>query len=99
MFAARASAAPLISFHGFESEVASIREAFSRRDMPGVAAAVSDRMLDTLTVHGTPKEAKERFAAVFDGVYDEALLFTAGKGMPAGGFEESLLGVCEAFGD
>ncbi|MER7701987.1 LLM class flavin-dependent oxidoreductase [Kitasatospora sp. NPDC097605] len=99
VFAILPSAAPLISFHGFGSELAAIREAFARRDIPGVAAAVSDRMLDTLTVHGTPAEARERFAAVFDGVYDEALMFTAGKGMPEGGFEESLLGVCEAFGD
>ncbi|WP_285733330.1 LLM class flavin-dependent oxidoreductase [Kitasatospora phosalacinea] len=99
VFAARASAAPLIAFHGFGSEVAAIREALGRRDMPGVAAAVSDRMLDTLAVHGTPAEARERFAAVFDGVYDESLLFTAGKGMPEGGFEDSLLGACEAFGD
>lgn len=98
VFAARASAAPLIAFHGFESEVVGIREAFARRDMPAVAAAVSDRMLDTLAVFGTPKEACERFSATFDGVYDEPLLFTAGKGMPEGGFQESLLGVCEAFG-
>lgn len=98
VFAARASAAPLVAFHGFEAEVAGIREAFARRDMPAVAAAVSDRMLDELAVHGTPEEAWQRFSAKFDGVYDEPLLFTAGKGMPEGGFRESLMGVCEAFG-
>lgn len=96
-FAARSSAAPLMAFHGFEAEVAGIREAFQRRDIPAVAAAVSDRMLDTLAVYGTPSETRERFAATFDGVYDEPLLFTAGKGMPEGGFRESVLAVCEAF--
>ncbi len=97
VFADRASAGPLMAFHGFEAEVAEIREAFRRHDIPGVADAVSDRMLDQLAVYGTPEEARERFTATFDGVYDEALLFTAGKGMPEGGFQESVLGACEAF--
>lgn len=98
VFAARPSAGPVTAFHGFEAEVAGIREAFQRRDIPAVVAAVSDRMLDTLAVYGTPEEAWERFSATFDGVYDEPLLFTAGKGMPEGGFRESVLAVCEAFG-
>ncbi|HEX8093529.1 LLM class flavin-dependent oxidoreductase [Jatrophihabitans sp.] len=99
VFAARPSASPLMAFHGFEAEVAVIREAFQRRDIPAVVAAVSDRMLDTLAVYGTPDEARERFSTTFDGVYDEPLLFTAGKGMPEGGFRESVLSVCEAFGE
>jgi alkanesulfonate monooxygenase SsuD/methylene tetrahydromethanopterin reductase-like flavin-dependent oxidoreductase (luciferase family) len=99
VFATRPSAAPLMAFHGFEAEIAAISEAFARRDLPAVADAVSDRMLDTLAVYGTPEEAWERFSRNFDGVYDEPLLFTAGKGMPEGGFEESLFGACEAFGD
>lgn len=99
VFAIRPSAAPLMALHGFGKEVAAIADAFARRDMAGLAAAVSDRMLDTLAVYGTPEEAVQRYAANFDGVYDETLLFTAGKGMPEGGFQESLMGTCEAFGD
>ena len=98
VFAVRPSAAPVTAFHGFEAEVAGIREAFQRRDIPAVVAAVTDRMLDTLAVYGTPEEAGQRYAATFDGVYDEPLLFTAGKGMPEGRFRESVLAVCEAFG-
>lgn len=97
VFAVRSSAAPLIAFHGFEAEVAGIREAFQRRDLPAVASAVSDRMLDLLAVYGTPEEALERFSATFDGIYDEPLLFTAGKGMPEGAFQDSVLAACEAF--
>jgi len=99
VFATRASATPLIALHGFEAEVAAIGDAFQRRDIPAMATAVSDRMLDTLAVYGTPEEARERFSATFDGIYDEPLLFTAGKGMPEGGFQESVLGVCDAFGE
>ncbi|MFF4214498.1 LLM class flavin-dependent oxidoreductase [Streptomyces sp. NPDC001796] len=97
VFAARRSAAPLMDFHGFDNEVAGIREALGRGDFPAAAAAVSDRMLDALAVYGTPKEAQERFAAGFDGLYEEPLLFTAGKGMPQGAFRESLMAVCDAF--
>ncbi|MGA5901173.1 LLM class flavin-dependent oxidoreductase [Streptomyces venetus] len=97
VFAARPSAAPLMAFHGFEGEAADIRDALARRDVPAAVAAVSDRMLDALAVYGTPKEALERYDAVFDGLYDEPLLFSAGKGMPQGGFRDSLMAVCEAF--
>ncbi|MFR9798338.1 LLM class flavin-dependent oxidoreductase [Streptomyces sp. MS06] len=99
VFAARESAAPLMEFHGFAPEVAAIREALGRRDVRALAAAVSDRMLDTLAVYGTPKEAGERYLESFAGVYDDPLVFTAGKGMPPGALRDSLLGACEAFGD
>lgn len=97
VFAARQSAAPLMAFHGFERETADIRQALGRGDFPAVAAAVSDRMLDVFAVYGTPEEARERFTAAFDGLYDEALVFTAGKGMPGDSLQDSLLGTCEAF--
>ncbi|MEU2250417.1 LLM class flavin-dependent oxidoreductase [Streptomyces sp. NPDC019224] len=97
VFAARQSAAPLMAFHGFEREAVAIRDAMARGDVPTAAAAVTDRMLDELTVYGTPEEAIERFEKMFGGVYEEPLLFSAGKGMPAGGFHDSLMAVCEAF--
>ncbi|TDC49148.1 hypothetical protein E1258_27400 [Micromonospora sp. KC207] len=108
VFAAGASAAPLIAFHGFEAEVAGDPRGVRAGRHPGRGgrrlgpdARHAGRPRNTeggMGFHGTPKEAWERFAATFEGVYDEPLLFTAGKGMPKGGFEESLLGVCEAFG-
>ncbi|MFL6111026.1 MAG: LLM class flavin-dependent oxidoreductase [Catenulispora sp.] len=97
VFAARRSAEQLVAFHGFQAEVAAIREAAERRDVPAMAAAVSDRMLDALAVYGTPKEARERYLENFDGAYDETLLFSSGKGLPPGGFREGTEAICETF--
>jgi alkanesulfonate monooxygenase SsuD/methylene tetrahydromethanopterin reductase-like flavin-dependent oxidoreductase (luciferase family) len=96
-FAMRASAATLVEFHGFQRETAAIREAAQRGDFRAMAGAVSDRMLDAFAVYGTPAEARERYQANFDGLYDESLLFASGKGLALTGFSEGLLAICETF--
>lgn len=45
---------------GFEREVADIRAAWDRRDREGAAAAVSDRMLEAITVVGGPEECRDK---------------------------------------
>jgi alkanesulfonate monooxygenase SsuD/methylene tetrahydromethanopterin reductase-like flavin-dependent oxidoreductase (luciferase family) len=97
VFAMRPSADTLIEFHGFQQETTAIREAARRRDFRAMAGAVSDRMLDAFAVYGTPAEARERYQANFDGLYDDSLLFASGKGLPLAGFSEGLLAICEAF--
>ncbi|TDC52888.1 LLM class flavin-dependent oxidoreductase [Micromonospora sp. KC207] len=97
IYATRRSADPLLRFYGFEEPAAAIREAFARRDLPGMAAAVPDRMLGVLAVFGTPQEARERYRAPFETVYDEPLLYASGKGVPAAAFRANLQAICEVF--
>jgi alkanesulfonate monooxygenase SsuD/methylene tetrahydromethanopterin reductase-like flavin-dependent oxidoreductase (luciferase family) len=97
VFIVRRSCEELVAFHGFEAETIAVREAAARRDFPAMAAAVSDRMLDLLTVYGTPGEARQRFREVFDGVYEDSLLFTSGKGRALAEFQDELIAVCETF--
>ncbi|HZP49640.1 LLM class flavin-dependent oxidoreductase [Actinocrinis sp.] len=97
VFIVRRSCAELVAFHGFEREVAAVGEAAARRDFPAMAAAIPDRMLDLLTVYGTPEEARQRYREVFDGVYEESLLFASGKGRPSAGFQDEIAAVCETF--
>lgn len=88
---------PIMRLHGFEREVAAIREAFRRRDAAAMAAAVSARMLDTFAVHGTPAEARERFAERFAGVHDEPLLFFPCLGVAPERLREGMDAIVDTF--
>ena len=83
---ARREAAAMIAFYGsvksyggifdlagFSAEAASIREAFAARDVDTMVGAVSDAMIDELSVAGTPAQVAEKLRR-FDGVVDEVVL-------------------------
>lgn len=53
----------LVDLHGWEEPVAAIRAAFSKGDTDGMAAAVTDEMLDAIAIHGTREEARQRLDA------------------------------------
>ncbi|MEW6470732.1 MAG: LLM class flavin-dependent oxidoreductase [Actinomycetota bacterium] len=84
--------------HGFEGEVDAIRQAFFRQDAKAMTAAVSDRMLDAMAVFGTPEEARQRFAARFDGVYERPLLYSPSFGLEHSRLVENLDALVETFG-
>jgi 5,10-methylenetetrahydromethanopterin reductase len=54
---------PYVEHHGWGGPVAELRAAFARGDMDGMAAAVTDDMLDSVAVCGTTAEARERLEA------------------------------------
>lgn len=61
---------------GFRKEGEAIREAFGRRDLPAMFAAVTDEMIDTIAVTGsTPEEIREGLRR-YDGVLDHAMLYS-----------------------
>jgi probable F420-dependent oxidoreductase len=85
---ARQAAAAIIAFNstvktyrathevsGFEREADRIREAWSRGDGEGMVAAVTDEMIDSIALAGTPDEVRDRFAARWEGVYERTLLW------------------------
>lgn len=95
--AARRDAAAIIAFNstvktyrvtnqtsGFEREADAVRAAWSEGDFEGMAAAVTDEMIDAISLAGTPEEVRERFAERWDGVYERTLLWPpAYRGEPA----------------
>jgi len=77
---------------GFEAEAEAVREAWSRGDFEGMAAAVTDEMIDSIALAGTPDEVRARFAERWDGVYERPLLWP-----PAFRGSEGVNAVIQAF--
>ena len=86
--AARRGAAAIIAFNstvktyraahrvaGFEPQADAIRAAWTRGDGEAMIAAVTDEMIDTIALAGTPDEVRERFTTRWDGVYERSLLW------------------------
>jgi 5,10-methylenetetrahydromethanopterin reductase len=54
---------PYVERHGWVDQVAELRAAFARGDVDAIAAAVTDEMVDAITVCGSTEQALERFRA------------------------------------
>jgi probable F420-dependent oxidoreductase len=80
-------------FHGFEENVAAVREAWQSGDFAGMVAAITDEMIDTIALAGTPDEVRERFEQRWSGVYEETLLWP-----PAHRGLDGVRAIVEAFG-
>jgi alkanesulfonate monooxygenase SsuD/methylene tetrahydromethanopterin reductase-like flavin-dependent oxidoreductase (luciferase family) len=63
----------MFRLHGFEREATAIRDAAGRGDAAGMIAAVSEEMVDTFAIAGTPDQCREQLSAW--GVLDVAVLF------------------------
>jgi alkanesulfonate monooxygenase SsuD/methylene tetrahydromethanopterin reductase-like flavin-dependent oxidoreductase (luciferase family) len=63
----------MFELHGFQREAAAIREAAARGDPAGMIAAVSEEMIDTFAIVGTPDECRQQLAEWGD--LDLAVLF------------------------
>lgn len=72
---------PVLAHHGFESQADAIRAAWQKRDFAGMAAGVSDEMLESIALAGTPQEVRAQFERRRD-VFERTLLWS-----PAGGLE------------
>ena len=103
--AARAAAAAIVAFNstvktyrathvasGFEREAEAIRTAWKDGDFARMSEAVSDEMLDAITLAGTPQEVRQRFAGRWEGVYERTLLWP-----PAFRGEEGVRAAIDAF--
>ncbi len=53
----------LVELHGWQEPVAAIRAAFKKGDTDAMAEAVSDEMLEAISIYGTLEEARQRLAA------------------------------------
>jgi probable F420-dependent oxidoreductase len=70
----------ILDFHGWQKEKDAIRVAFfEKRDMEAVADAVSDEMIDTLALAGTPDDCRTQLERYRD-VLNFPTFYTAGVG-------------------
>jgi alkanesulfonate monooxygenase SsuD/methylene tetrahydromethanopterin reductase-like flavin-dependent oxidoreductase (luciferase family) len=72
---------PILTHHGFAAQADEIRAAWERRDLPGMAAAVSDEMLDTIAIAGTPDDVRAQWRERRAGLFERTLLWTPGLGL------------------
>jgi len=72
--------APIIALHGFDPEAEAIRAAWRAGDWAGMTAAVSDRMLDTIALAGTPREVRQQLRERRAGVFERTLLWPPATG-------------------
>ena len=73
---------PVLAHHGFELQAGRIRAAWEKRDFAGMAAAVSDEMLEAIALAGTADEVRAQYESRRAGVFERSLLWT-----PFGGLE------------
>lgn len=83
---------PILSHHGFDEQADRIRAAWEERDWGGMAAAVTDEMLDAIAIAGTPDEVRSQYEQRREGLFERALLWT-----PLGGLD-GVRATISAFG-
>jgi alkanesulfonate monooxygenase SsuD/methylene tetrahydromethanopterin reductase-like flavin-dependent oxidoreductase (luciferase family) len=86
--------APIVALHGFEAEAEAIRTAWRAGDWGAMTDAVSDRMVDTIALAGTPGEVREQYRERRAGLFERTLLWP-----PAIGGLDAAAAVIEAFRD
>nr|WP_158077442.1 LLM class flavin-dependent oxidoreductase [Amycolatopsis keratiniphila] len=65
----------ILTLHGFADEARSIRTARRTGDLEGMVDAVSDAMIDTIAVAGTPEQVRDQFTTRWAGLYERTLLY------------------------
>lgn len=73
-YASVRSYANIFEVSGFGAQAETIREAFRRRDVTGMTAAVTDEMVDAFAVAGRPDDVKARMRR-YDSLADQVVLF------------------------
>ncbi|WP_371878816.1 LLM class flavin-dependent oxidoreductase [Amycolatopsis roodepoortensis] len=64
-----------MTLHGFTDEAAAIRTAHKAGDLEAMVAAVTDQMIDTIALAGTPDQVRAQFDARWAGLYEHTLLY------------------------
>ena len=67
---------PILSLHGFDAQADEIRAAWQRGDFEGMAAGVSDEMLDAIALAGTPEQVRAQYEARRADLFERTLLWS-----------------------
>ena len=79
----------VLDISGFTKQGEQIREAFGRRDLPAMFAAVTDNMIDTMAVAGTADQVRTGLKR-YDGVLDHIMLYSPSIGLAPQRVQENL---------
>jgi probable F420-dependent oxidoreductase len=83
--------------HGWRAQGEAIASAFRKGDFAGMAAAVTDEMVDEIAIAGTPDEVRDQLKA-WDGLAQEVLLYSPSVGLKSGRVQENLDAIVDTFG-
>jgi probable F420-dependent oxidoreductase len=87
----------IVAMHGWERNVDAMRDAWNRRDVDGMVAAVPDEMLDEMALAGTVDEVRERYELDFAKRHDHVLLYPPSYGIDARRFAENANAIIDTF--
>jgi probable F420-dependent oxidoreductase len=74
---------PVLTHHGFDAQADQIRAAWQRGDLAGMADAVSDEMVETIAIAGTPEEVRSQYQHGRAGLFERTLMWTPFGGLAA----------------
>jgi probable F420-dependent oxidoreductase len=79
----------VLDVSGFAKQGEAIREAFGRRDLPAMFAAVTDDMIDTMAVAGTAQMVRDGLKR-YEGVLDHIVLYSPSIGLSSERVQQNL---------
>jgi probable F420-dependent oxidoreductase len=97
-YASVKSYAPILARAGFDAQAQVIREAFARRDLDAMVAAVTDDMVDAIAVAGTADDVRAGLRR-FDGLLDHVILYSPSFSLTQERVTENALALIAATGD
>ena len=87
----------ILNLHGWEEQKRTIWEHFKTLNLPKMAAAVTDDMVEQIAIAGTPEECREQIEKWKD-VVDLPILYTPTAGVKADRVRENHRLIVETFG-
>jgi probable F420-dependent oxidoreductase len=82
---------------GWDEEKRTTRDAFRTGNLENVAAAVTDRMVDSCCLYGTEDEVREGLKR-YEGIVDQAILYSPGHSVPRERQYDNFHRIIKAFG-
>jgi probable F420-dependent oxidoreductase len=87
----------ILRHHGMPEVAAACRAALPTFDIPAMAAAIPDALVDEIGIVGTPDEARDRLAQWRD-LCDEVLFYSPAVGVPAERVRDNNQAILDLFG-
>src|SRR3954470_19681362 len=84
----------MMAEHGFAAEAASVAEAWARGDRAAAERAVSDALIDSTSIAGTPEQCRERLAAYRRSGLDLPIISPYARGPEAKSCFEAVIRAC-----
>jgi alkanesulfonate monooxygenase SsuD/methylene tetrahydromethanopterin reductase-like flavin-dependent oxidoreductase (luciferase family) len=86
----------ILDLHGWQKQKRAIWEHFKTFNLPQMAAAVTDDMVEQIAIAGTPAECRDQLQK-WDGLFDLPILYTPTAGVAAGRVMENHRLIVETF--